>query len=71
MKEEVISCGQLVKELKVLRGLAHPQLLLLMGFSHSSSGLQLVFEHVELGSLYSCLHSVPQLGQPVSSAEST
>jgi len=48
----------LMRELKMMTELAHPQLLLLMGYT---ARLELVYEPVLLGSLYICLyiHSIP------------
>ncbi|XP_071749273.1 uncharacterized protein [Lepeophtheirus salmonis] len=48
----------LISELEALCKLTHPQILLLMGVCQTKNyeGLMLVFEHVQLGSLYYCLH---------------
>ena len=43
----------LARELEVLSGVSHPQLLLMMGHTED---LRIVFEPVLLGSLYFCLH---------------
>ena len=69
LKERGEDTRQLTRELDVLRGLAHPHILLLMGHTQSRlAGLQLVFEHIQLGSLYICLHERPHpaLGSLVS-----
>ena len=61
VREELHGAGLLAKELQVMKNLAHPQLLLLMGFIPSGSCFKLIFEYVELGSLYTCLHETPLL----------
>ena len=57
LKTEWGTSNLLSKELEVLSGLLHPNILLLMATTSSPSNcLQLIFEHVALGSLYQCLH---------------
>ena len=52
--------GLLTKELEVLSGLLHPNILLLMAItSGPNNSLQLIFEEVAHGSLYQCLHQRP------------
>jgi len=47
----------LTRELEVLIGLLHPNILLLMATtSGPNNSLQLIFEEVAHGSLYQCLH---------------
>jgi len=46
--------GVLVRELRTMSELVHPQLLLLMGHT---ARLELVFEPVVLGPLYTCIHT--------------
>ena len=60
VRDEEEDTGLLARELHTLSGLAHPNLLLLMAFSQSLGGsLQLVYEHVQFGSLFICLHERP------------
>ena len=58
VKTEWGTSNLLSRELEVLTGLFHPNILLLMATTSSgpSNSLQLIFEHVSLGSLYQCLH---------------
>ena len=58
VKTEWGTSNLLSRELEVLTGLLHPNILLLMATTSSgpSNSLQLIFEHVSLGSLYQCLH---------------
>ena len=52
--------GLLTRELEVLIGLLHPNILLLMATtSGPNNSLQLIFEEVAHGSLYQCLHQRP------------
>ena len=52
--------GLLTKELEVLSGLLHPNILLLMATTCGpNNSLQLIFEEVAHGSLYQCLHQRP------------
>ena len=65
VKTEWGSSNLLSRELEVLTGLLHPNILLLMATTTSSGPnncLQLIFEHVALGSLYQCLHVRPEPG---------
>ena len=55
--------SSLSRELEVLNGILHPNILLLMATTSGPSNcLQLIFEHVTLGSLYQCLHVRPEPG---------
>ena len=63
VKTEWGSSNLLSRELEVLTGLLHPNILLLMATTTSSSPNncpQLIFEHVALGSLFQCLHVRPE-----------
>ena len=52
--------GLLTRELEVLIGLLHPNILLLIATtSGPNNSLQLIFEEVAHGSLYQCLHQRP------------
>ena len=64
LKTEWGTSNLLSKELEVLSGLLHPNILLLMATtsSYPEYRVQLVFEHVALGSLYQCLHIRPVPG---------
>ena len=60
LKTEWGTGGLLTKELEVLSGLLHPNILLLMATtSGPDNSLQLIFEQVAHGSLYQCLHQRP------------
>ena len=60
LKTEWGTGGLLTKELEVLSGLLHPNILLLMAItSGPNNSLQLIFEEVAHGSLYQCLHQRP------------
>ena len=60
LKTEWGTGGLLTKELEVLSGLLHPNILLLMATtSGPNNTLQLIFEQVAHGSLYQCLHQRP------------
>ena len=69
LKTEWGTGGLLTKELEVLSGLLHPNILLLMATtSRPNNTLQLIFEQVAHGSLYQCLHQrpiVPNLALPL------
>ena len=58
VKVETGTSNLLSTELETLTGLLHPNILLLMATTSSAPNncLQLIFEHVGLGSLYQCLH---------------
>jgi len=47
------------EEIKILRNLTHPNIILLMGITHSPpvNNPVLVFEHIQFGTLYSWLHT--------------
>ena len=63
LKTEWGTSNLLSKELEVLSGLLHPNILLLMATTSGPSNcLQLIFEHAALGSLYQCLHVRPEPG---------
>ena len=63
LKTEWGTSNLLSKELEVLSGLLHPNILLLMATTSGPNNcLQLIFEHVDLGSLYQCLHVRPEPG---------
>ena len=60
LKTEWGTGGLLTKELEVLSGLLHPNILLLMATtSGPNNTLQLIFEQVAHGSLFQCLHQRP------------
>ena len=55
--------SSLSRELEVLNGILHPNILLLMATTSGPSNcLQLIFEHVTLGFFYQCLHVRPEPG---------
>ena len=58
VKAELGTSNLLSREYEELFGLHHPNILLLMATtsSYPEYRVQLVFEHVALGSLYQCLH---------------
>ena len=58
VRQEVCGSGLLDKELANLCRITHPHILLLMAYCPATEeqGLQLVFEHVSLGSLHHWLH---------------
>ena len=63
LKTEWGTSNLLSKELEVLSGLLHPNIHLLMATTSGPSNcLQLIFEHVTLGSFYQCLHVRPEPG---------
>ena len=63
LKTEWGTSNLLSKESEVLSVLLHPNILLLMATTSGPSNcLQLIFEHVALGSLYQCLHVRPEPG---------
>ena len=64
VKTEWGTSNLLSRELELLSGLFHPNILLLMATTTSGPNncLQLIFEQVALGSLYQCLHVRPEPG---------
>ena len=64
VKAELGTSNLLSREYEELFGLHHPNILLLMATtsSYPEYRVQLVFEHVALGSLYQCLHIRPVPG---------